>query len=75
MKQPILDLGPSLEDLPLPPTAERVIAEHRELMRIAAVSALDNGGKHLTAAQLADVKEWAAIRPLNRPLGTGEPTT
>lgn len=74
MNTATIDLGPSLEDLPLEPNALRVIEDHRELMRIAATSALANGGRHLTAAQLADVKEWAAIRPLQRPLGDGEPT-
>lgn len=47
--------------------------DQRELLRIAAVSALANGGKHLDAASLALAKKRAAVPALLRPLGTGEP--
>ena len=50
-------------------------AEKDELMRIAAQSALDrsNGGKTLSPEARAWAKRWAAIKPLQGPLGTGEP--
>lgn len=48
-------------------------AEQRELLRIAAQSALANGGKHLSAADRALARRRAAVKPLGRALGTGEP--
>lgn len=47
--------------------------DQRELLRIAAVSALANGGKHLDPKSLALAKKRAAVPALLRPLGTGEP--
>jgi hypothetical protein len=49
--------------------------EQRELMRIAAQSALDrsNGGKTLPPEARAWAEHWARIPPLRRPLGTGDP--
>lgn len=69
-----LDLG-TFED-PVDPVSERVLEERRELMRIAAQSALDrsDGGKKLDLEARAWAKHYAAVKPLGRPLGTGEPT-
>lgn len=47
--------------------------DQRELLRIAAQSALANGGKHLDPDSLALAKRRAAVPALLRPLGTGEP--
>lgn len=49
--------------------------ERRELMRVAAQSALDRsqGGKTLDPDARAWALHWAAIAPLQRPLTTGEP--
>ena len=49
--------------------------DQRELRRIAAVSALANGGKHLDPKSLALAKKRAAVPALLRPLGTGEPVS
>lgn len=72
-----LELGPALEDIALDPLAAAQLQRRRqdmqELMRVAAVSALDNGGVHLDPEQLRIAKRRAAAEPLNRPLGTGEP--
>ncbi len=74
---PTLDLGP-LEVIP-DPVAIRVLErrreEQRELMRIAAQSALDRsrGGRDLNPHDRRVAKLWAGIKPLARPLGTGEP--
>jgi hypothetical protein len=50
-------------------------AERNELMRVAAQSALDRsqGGKTLDPDARAWALHWAAIKPLQRPLTTGEP--
>lgn len=72
-----MNLGPSLDDLPLDAVAGQALARRREdmqeLMRLAAVSALANGGRHLSPVELRDVKARAAVPPLSRPLGTGDP--
>lgn len=49
--------------------------EQRELMRIAAQSALDRSrnGRDLDPDERRWAQHWAAIKPLGRPLGTGEP--
>lgn len=68
------DLGPLADDpKTLRETARIRKAEQRELMRIAAQSALANGGKHLTAQERAVMRRRAAVKPLGRALGTGEP--
>lgn len=71
-------LGP-LEIIPDPVAAcvlERRREEQRELMRIAAVSALERsrGGKDLDPAARRWAQAWSTVKPLGRPLGTGEPT-
>ena len=45
-------------------------------MRRAAVSALQHSdnGKRLDPEARAWAKQWAAIKPLGRPLSTGEPS-
>jgi hypothetical protein len=53
--------------------ARRAKAETRELFRIAAQSALANGGKHLDAKDRALARRRAAVKPLGRALGTGDP--
>ena len=53
--------------------ARRAAAEKRELFRIAAQSALANGGKHLSAADRALARRRAAVKPLKGVLSTGEP--
>lgn len=75
-----LNLGPALEDIPSEIAAAALARrreEQSELMRIAAQSALDrsDGGKRLTREARAWALKHAATPPLNRPLGTGEPTT
>lgn len=69
------DLGP-LADTPNPAAAAR-IAERHELFRIAAQSALDRsrGGRDLAPDARAWAKHWAAVKPLGRPLSSGEPET
>lgn len=49
--------------------------EQRELMRIAAQSALNRSrnGRDLDPDARRWALHWAAIKPLGRPLGTGEP--
>lgn len=46
-----------------------------ELMRLAAVSALQRSrnGRDLEPDARRWAEHWAAVKPLNRPLGTGEP--
>lgn len=70
------DLAP-IEVIPDPKALKalqrRRDAERAELFRIAAQSALVNGGTHLDRRQLALAKKRAAVRPLQGPLGTGEP--
>lgn len=69
------DLGPLADDpRTLRETARIRKAEQRELMRIAAQSALANGGKHLDPKSRALAKRRAAVKPLGRALGTGEPS-
>lgn len=50
-------------------------AEQRELMRIAAQSALarSRNGRDLDPDARRWAQHWASIHPLGRPLGTGEP--
>lgn len=52
-------------------------AEQRELMRIAAQRVLDDqaAGRVIARDTLAWARRWARIKPLGRPLGTGEPQT
>lgn len=59
------------------PVAARVLAERRELMRIAAQRIVDNH-EHGRRMAEADTLQWArsfvrANRPLGRPLTAGEP--
>lgn len=71
------DLAP-LEVIPDPKALKALKRRHdverTELFRIAAVSALVNGGTHLDRRQLALAKKRAAVKPLQGPLGTGEPS-
>ncbi len=62
-------------DNPIYPDVATRMAERNELMRIAAVSALDRsrGGRDLTPEALRWARAWSALKPLGRPLGTGEP--
>jgi hypothetical protein len=53
------------------PVAQRALAERRELFRTAAVSMLKRRG--LKPDDLAWAKRWAAIPPLQGPMGTGDP--
>lgn len=48
-------------------------AERRELFRVAATSALLNGGKHLTPQQRALAQKRAAVPALQEPLSDGAP--
>lgn len=66
-------LGPL--DQEAPQAVRRMMAERNELRRIAAVSALQwsCGGELLDKETRAYVKHWAAIKPLGRPLTTGDP--
>lgn len=69
------ELGPLADDpQTLRETARIRKAEQRELFRIAAQSALVNGGTHLDPKSRALAKRRAAVKPLGRPLTTGEPT-
>lgn len=56
------------------PVALRALAERRELFRIAAQSTLDRsqGGKTLDPDARRWAKRWAAIKPLDGALSTGE---
>lgn len=56
---------------------ERTLAERRELMRIAAQSALNRSrnGRDLDPDARRWAQHWAAIKPLGRPLSSGEPVT
>lgn len=65
------DLGPLAD--PVYPDVARRQAERNELRRVAAVSALRNGGKHLTPQERAENRAWAGLAPLAGPLGDGEP--
>ena len=49
--------------------------EQRELMRIAAQSALarSRNGRDLNPDARSWAMHWASLKPLWRPLGTGEP--
>jgi hypothetical protein len=51
--------------------------EQRELMRIAAQSALNRSrnGRDLTPDARQWAQHWASIKPLGRPLSSGEPAT
>ncbi len=53
----------------------QVTDEQRELMRIAAQRVIDDTrvGRKVAPDVMAWAKAWAAIKPLGRPLGTGEP--
>lgn len=75
MKTAADTLGPL--ELATTPEQQRRIEEKRELFRIAGQSALDrsNGGKNLDPDARKWAKHYASAKPLNRPLGTGEPTT
>lgn len=57
------------------PGVRAMMEERNELMRIAAQSALDRsgGGRTLDADARAWALHWAAVKPLGRPLGTGDP--
>jgi len=45
---------------PVYPDVQRRQAERNELRRVAAVSALRNGGKHLTHQERAEARHWPA---------------
>jgi len=66
------DLGPLAD--PVYPDVQRRMAERNELRRVAAVSALRNGGKHLTPQERAENRLWAGLTPLAGPLSDGEPS-
>jgi hypothetical protein len=75
---PAMDLGPALEDIAPEPDIVRLMEERDELMRQAAQRYVDQ----VAAGRPADKDHlaWAQhtvqrIKPLNRPLGTGEPKT
>ena len=64
-------------DEPIDPAVARVLAERRELMRVAAARIVEN---HEQGRRTADPEslQWAqafvrANPPLGRPLGTGAP--
>ena len=69
---PAVDLGPVAD--PVYSDVQRRQVERNELRRVAAVSALRNGGKHLTPQEVAVNRVWAGLAPLQGPLSTGEPT-
>ncbi len=58
-----------------PPDAWLLCAEKRELLRVAAQSALNRsrGGRDLIPAARAWAEHWAGMPPLEIPLTTGEP--
>lgn len=64
-------------DEPVDQAAERVLAERRELMRIAAARTVHNvemGRMVCDAHHLQWARDFIAMNPpLGRPLGTGEP--
>ena len=55
----------------------QVTDEQRELMRIAAQRVIDDTrvGRKVAPDVMAWAKAWAAIKPISRPLGTGEPVS
>ena len=57
------------------PGAAELQAERDEMMRIAAVSALrrSNNGRSLDQQARRWALHWSSIKPLNRPLSSGEP--
>lgn len=57
------------------PDVVRALEERRELMRLAAQSALDRSrnGQSLDPEARSWAQQWAAIKPLMRPFLTGEP--
>ena len=67
------DFGP-LADTPTPDAMARM-EERRELFRIAAQSALNRsrGGRDLSPDARRWAQHWARVKPLGRPLSTGEP--
>lgn len=74
---PPMDLGPALEDIAPGPDIVRHMEERDEITRQAAQRYIDQ----VAAGRPADEQHlaWAQhtvkrIKPLNRPLGTGEPT-
>lgn len=66
-------LGP-LGEIPSPEALAR-LEERRELFRIAGQSALDRsrGGRDLDPDARRWATHWARVKPLGRPLSTGEP--
>ena len=62
-------------DNPEYPDVATRLEERRELMRIAAQSALDRsrGGRDLDPEAREWANHWAAVKPLGGPMGTGEP--
>lgn len=68
------ELGPLAAEAT--PEARARMEERRELFRIAAQSALDrsNGGKNLNPDARRWATSWARVKPLGRPLSTGEPS-
>ena len=76
MKLTPADLGPLADDPETLARARFDAEERRELMRRAAVSALEHSGNgaRLDPQARAWAKQWAAIKPLGRPLSTGEPS-
>lgn len=61
--------------VPLGPDSYHDVAhrmeERRELFRLAAVSALRNGGAHLSAEDRRQAEHWARVKPLGRALSDG----
>ena len=67
------DLGPLSQEAP--PDVVRRMQEQRELMRIAAVRALQHsdGGRRLTPDARRWALHWAKVKPLGRALSDGVP--
>lgn len=60
-----------MTDDPVYDDVAQLLAERRELMRVAAVLALDR--KDLDPDYRAWAEHYAAVKPLCRPLSNGEP--
>ena len=69
------DLGPLADDPETLARARFAAEERRELLRRAAVSALQHSdnGRRLDPEARAWAKQWAAIKPLGRALSDGSP--
>ena len=69
----LADLGPLHQEAP--PDVVRRMQEQRELMRIAAVRALQHsdGGRRLDPDARRWALHWAKVKPLGRALSDGVP--